>query len=662
MEMKPIFRAVLLLVAALPAAFASASWPGEGTDASPYLLRTRADLDSLADRAEKGALFADTCFRLDADIDSVGAMIPRFGGTLDGAGHSLTLAIRAEADTAALFRVIGEGGTVRRLMLKGTVEGTRYVAALAGDCRGVADSVVGEVAVKGRDHVAGLAAIASGTLRRCINRGTVSGASYVAGIACKLPDKGVLEDCLNSADLDLPRADNVAGVLCYTVVRVTRSRISGCRNSGRIAASEYGAGIAARCEAGLRLDTCENSGAVAVSGRYSGGVVAVATGDPIYKVSLTGCSNLGAVSGGENYLGGIVGFASGNVALDSCMNAGAVSHAGIAGGAYVGGLCGMSFGTFDRCANVASVSAPLCRGVGGLVGATQSSARLTQCYNAGAVTATASSERGEDRAGEAVGGLVGVAEYTSFNNCYNLGPVSADMAVGGLVGMLHDGCALRRSYSAGAVTATATGAAGLASALANAEEGTTPATLGLYYDADVCVRLSAFDREHATGLTTRQMCQSRPSELFDSASWCYPLLISPAPRPQAVIASACVGFTNPGDNADNVNGNILLGDRAGLTWTANRCFELIPPDIAMPMHRGAGTLTVTSSAETTLSRTFHLYVRSHHGSVSETFSPPVEVRYYTPSGLPVAHPAPGQPLLRVTLRADGSLAADKVIY
>ena len=236
------------------------------------------------------------------------------------------------------------------------------------------------------------------------------------------------------------------------------------------------------------------------------------------------------------------------------------------------------------------------------------------------------------------------------------------MAVGGLVGMLHDGCALRRSYSAGAVTATATGAAGLASALANAEEGTAPATLDLYYDADVCVRLSAFDREHATGLTTRQMCQSRPSELFDSASWCYPLLISPAPRPQAVIASACVGFTNPGDNADNVNGNILLGDRPGLTWTANRCFELIPPDIAMPVHRGVGTLTVTFPAETTLSRTFHLYVRSHHGSVSETFSPPVEVRYYTPSGLPVAHPAPGQPFLRVTLRADGSLAADKVIY
>lgn len=661
--MKPIFRAVLLLVAALPAAFASASWPGEGTDASPYLLRTRADLDSLADRAEKGALFADTCFRLDADIDSVGSMIPRFGGTLDGAGHSLTLAIRAEADTAALFRVIGEGGTVRRLMLKGTVEGTRYVAALAGDCRGVADSVVGEVTVKGRDHVAGLAAIASGTLRRCINRGTVSGASYVAGIACKLPDKGVLEDCLNSADLDLPRADNVAGVLCYTVVRVTRSRISGCRNSGRIAASEYGAGIAARCEAGLRLDTCENSGAVAVSGRYSGGVVAVATGDPIYKVSLTGCSNLGAVSGGENYLGGIVGFASGNVALDSCVNAGPVLHTGTAGGAYVGGLCGMSFGTFDRCANVASVTAPLCHGVGGLVGATQSAARLTQCYNTGAVAASSSANRGTRGI---AGGLVGDAQHTSFNNCYNLGSVSADMAVGGLAGMLHDGCALRRSYSAGAVTALATGSAALASALANIEGETVPATLDLYYDADVCTHLSAFDREYATGLTTEQLCRTRPSELFDSASRCYPLLLSPAPLPQAVIASACIGFTGLGDHADNVNGNVLLGDRPGLRWSADRCFEFIPPDIAMPMHRGAGTLTVslptTFPTETTLSRTFHLYVRSHHGSVSETLLLGTSVRYYTPSGLRVAQPAPGQLLLRVTVLSDGSTTTEKIIH
>lgn len=663
MEMKLILRALLLLVSALVPGVVCAAWPGQGSAASPYLLRTRADLDSLAARGAEGETFDSLCFRLDADIDSVSGMIPRFSGHLDGAGHSLTLQLKAEADTAALFRVIGEEGSVSRLVLKGSVEGSRYVGALAGDCRGVADSIVNETSVKGRDHVAGIAAIASGTLRRCINRGQVSGASYVAGIACKLPDKGVLAHCSNDADLLLPRADNVAGVLCYTVVRVNRSRMARCANTGAIAASEYGAGIAARCEAGLRLDSCSNSGSVSVSGRYSGGVVAVATGDPIYKVSLTGCSNLGTVSGGENYLGGIVGFTSGNVALDSCVNAGPVLHTGTTGGAWVGGLCGMTFGTLDRCANIAPVSAPHCYGVGGIAGAAQSGARLSQCYNTGAVTASIAS--GSGNYGIA-GGLVGDARHTTFNNCYNLGTVSAGMAVGGLCGMLHAGCALRRSYTAGQVTATAIGASALASAVANIEADAVPATLDLYYDADVCTRLSAFDREYATGLTTRQMCQTPPSELYDSASWCYPLLLSPAPLPQAVIASACVGYTVAGDNADNVNGNLLLGQRPGLTWRTDRYFELIPPDVAMPMHRGAGTLTLSLPADfpsaATLSRTFLFTIRSHHSTVSAHPASPLAIRYYTPTGLPVAHPAPGQLLLRVTLNPDGTLSTAKLIY
>lgn len=661
MNRNMLISALLAVLAGFSAAAYAAenSWFGRGTADEPYILLSVSDMDSLAERSARGESFQGLRFRLGADIDTLRCAINRFDGRLDGAGHSLTLDLQSEADTCGLFRVIGAEGSVERLVLKGRVCGTHYAAALAGDCRGRADSVVSEVTVSGQSNVAGIAAITSGTLSRCINQGALSADSYVAGISCKLLDKGSMMQCRNEADLRLPQASNVAGVLCFTGVRVPDSHLTGCINRGDISASELGAGIAVRCEAGMTLDSALNTGSVHVTGRYGGGIVAVATGDPVYKVTLTGCTNTGAVAGGENYLGGIAGFTSANVIIDSCLNTASISHTGTGAGAWIGGICGMTFGQLNFCANTGDISASLCYGVGGLAGGLQASARLNRSYNTGAVSAGPAAERGNRGM---AGGLVGDAENTIITDCYNLGAVSGLSAVGGMAGMLHAGCALRRSYTAGAVNSPTPGADAQVGAAANIEDDAVAATQNLYYDADVCTRLSSFDREYAEGLPTARLCLSTPSELFDTARWCYPLLRIPAPQPQAVIASACIGYELAGDNADNVNGNLLLGYRPGLRWSANRCFELLTDScMARPIHRGAGELTVAFE-DTDLTRLFRLIVRSHTNSVADidACAPVVSIRYYTLDGLSVSDPHNGQVLLRVVCRADGSVSVAKV--
>lgn len=662
MNRKMLIRAVFALLTGLFAARAGAEpWQGRGTATEPYMLLNRADMDSLAGRSARGESFRGLSFRLGADIDSVRRAVNRFDGLLDGGGHTLTLDLQAATDTCGLFRVLGAEGSVERLVLKGRVSGARYAAALAGDCRGRADSVVSEVSVSGSDNVAGIAAVASGTLSRCLNRGTLSAGAYVAGIACKLLDRGSLTQCRNEADLHLNSSTNVAGILCFTGVRVPHSTLKRCVNSGDIAASELGAGIAVRCEAGLTLDSCVNSGSVSVAGRYGGGIVAVAAADPTYKVTLSGCTNSGSVSGGENYLGGIVGFTSANVVMESCVNRAPVSHTGTGAGAWIGGICGMSFGRLNFCANTGDITAPHCYGAGGLAGGLQAGARMNRCYNTAAVSASTASGRGNRGM---AGGLVGDAENTIITDCYNLGTVSGGSAVAGMAGMLHAGCALRRSYTAGRVNSPTPGAGAQVGAVANIEADAVPATQNLYYDADVCTRLSPFDREYAEGLTTGELCRTLPSELFDTASWCYPLLSEPAPEPQAVIASACIGYELAGDNADNVNGNIYLGCPPGLRWSANRCFELLTDScMARPIHRGAGELTL-SLADSSLTRLFRLTVRSHTNSVSGLRSDAevLSVRYYTPAGLPVSRPERGRLLLRVARLSDGTTTATRIRY
>ena len=141
--------------------------------------------------------------------------------------------------------------------------------------------------------------------------------------------------------------------------------------------------------------------------------------------TVSGCVNLANVSG--NVAGGIVGYAStekGPVVISDCFNAGAITATGESG---AGGIAGNA---------------------GGI--AADDPIRLIRCGNSGTITA----------ANTRAGGIAGISMFADVENCWNVGTVSAMNYVGGLIGHGYSGVRLENCYNAGRVFARLEASAG----------------------------------------------------------------------------------------------------------------------------------------------------------------------------------------------------------
>lgn len=631
--------------AAATASLPDTVWQGNGTAEKPFVLKNAASIDSLVILAERcDTDFTNVHFSLAADIatDSLFRPVPFFNGFLHGNGHEITFNYAATADTTGFFRILGPKAEVENLRLSGSISGKSHVGGLAGIVRGRINGIVSRMEVSGVSRVAGIAAriekgassdscinhgsvIAtldygggivaenSGTMTRCVNEGKVSGGAYIAGISALLSETGSVIDCLNKATLNSSsgnrgESNNVAGIVAASAVN-SRAIIRKCENYGDIAARQYAGGIGGRLDGALTFDSCANHGTIYASQRYAGGLAAQFNGSPSGYSHMNDSHNEGEVRCGGDYAGGAVGFASGHTTLQRCFNSASVTHTGNVG-SYIGGICGMSFGRIQYSGNNGAINAPGCYGVGGLAGTVEDGFRAFNCYNVGPVTATTAPRRGKRGI---AGGLTADATDAYFMLCYNLGAVKAESAVGGLAGILHSGTTITASYNAGSITGTTSGSGAQVSAIATAEQGAEGVTIDkVYYDAEVCLRLSSLDLTSGIGVSTAELCENPLGAGFDKASWCYPLLTLPAPSAQGILASACIGYSRAGDFAENVNDCIYLGSRPQLEWSVDRYFSLITPYLARPEHRGFGELTVKEKSSGA-TRTFKVRVVSHVG-------------------------------------------------
>lgn len=682
------FRHCLSILVAAMAFFFFAdnaySWQGSGTAADPYRLGSKADIDSLRQLPDGGAW---RHFSLTADInaDTLACPIDYFNGTLHGNGHTLTYVMHQQRDSAALFLTLGPGASVSHLQLRGSVSGINNVASLACVAMGtlygivsdmeitasgsraagiattaaggsILDSCILHGQVRASMYAAGIAADCSGYISNCHCQGAVAAQAYAAGIAAQMLPSGFITDCSNHSDMTLPASDYVAGIAACTSVTGSAT-LRRCSNSGRISARDYAGGIGARIEAGLVVDSCINDGSITASGRYAAGIVALLNGASGRRAYATDCINRGDISGQGEYIGGITGFSYQYVSITGCINYGLITHDGTSG-AYIGGISGMSFSRLEQCANAGNVTAMHGYAVGGIAGAAENISYITQCYNTGTITAGSAPARGNRGI---AGGLTGDVSQTTITDSFNLGTVTADEAVGGLCGLIHSQTKFQSCYNAGNVTAHNVGSLpiGAIGAYALDANVNTISAQTLYYDAQQCIRVSEFDLTHATGLTTDQLCLTAPSSYFSVAPWCYPI---PAEAlPQAILASACIGFAIPGDNAEYINGDIHIGLRPGLEWTLSRCFEFVTPTLIKPIHRGESDIIVTDIS-TRASRSFHLTVKSYSEATSPEASPLHRGIWFTLDGIRTQHPCTGKVYIRLTRLPDGTLLTEKVTY
>lgn len=283
---------------------------GEGTAASPFIIRNKADMDRLFNAVDNHLYdYTDTYFRLEGDIDFSGVsafsgyshMAPAyaFNGILDGNGHSIRNLVMPEPTKAttpgAIFVYTGPQSVIKNFVI-------------ADNCH-----------LRGGSY-AGFVAQSYGLLQNIVNLAPVTAyCDNAAGIACTLAPTSKVLDCYNAGTIRAGR-ENAAGIASQAALG---SVIANCQNSGNV-----------YCE----LFNMLNNNPSLLTG--AAGITADS------RAQITNCLNQGLIKGAD-CVGGIAGDYQGNdtTGISNCINTGVIVETGNDG--TRGGIIGSSYGTYS---------------------------------------------------------------------------------------------------------------------------------------------------------------------------------------------------------------------------------------------------------------------------------------------------------------------------
>lgn len=356
---------------------------GNGMAADPYQIGNADQLMWFAAKVNGSTKksTSNLCAKLTSDIDLTGkewtpigcynsySDCVYYGGTFDGAGHTVSgLTINNAKTYQALFGYV-KGGTIQDLMVKGSV------------------------------------------------KTSTKSSSYAAGIV-SYGNPVTIKNCTNEVDVTASAKGYAAGVCAYVI---NGSKLESCTNKGMVSGyGDYVGGVAGTVTGSTTTITgCFNHGVVTNTGKpssyaYSTGGIAggISTG-----VTVERCGNTGTITSTLKRTGGIAGSAGGTI--NACFNTGTIT--GIYG---VGGIAGDS-GTSDAkvtgCYNTgdvkgvspsASFKDTNAKGIGGIiggVGGTSYKASVSGCYNMGTVS------NASTLTDITVGGIVGCSAAKTYS-------------------------------------------------------------------------------------------------------------------------------------------------------------------------------------------------------------------------------------------------------
>jgi hypothetical protein len=251
---------------------------GDGTEASPFLIKTKADLIKLSEATYTNNMsFTGSYFKIVNDIDvegdstflgigSIASATYAFGGILDGGNHTLhniqliSCVKGADGNPTSRSRNRGfvtalkAGGVVENIVIAADckVEAYASAAAVVGynyggsilNCRNFAP-VFGHSGT-----VAGITSYnnTGGVIRGCYNAGKITGGyQYAAGIVGN--NRGLVENCQNDGEICIEKLNeyydstryNTAGGICHA----NFGTIKNVLNTGYVHANKYVGGIIA---------------------------------------------------------------------------------------------------------------------------------------------------------------------------------------------------------------------------------------------------------------------------------------------------------------------------------------------------------------------------------------------------------------------------------
>ncbi len=350
---------------------------GSGTAADPYQIGNADQLMWFAAKVNGSTKksTSNLCAKLTSDIDLTGkewtpigcynsySDCVYYGGTFDGAGHTVSgLTINNAKTYQALFGYV-KGGTIQDLMVKGSVKTSTKSSSYAAGIVSYGNPVTiknctneVDVTASAKGYAAGVCAyvINGSKLESCTNKGMVSGyGDYVGGVAGTVTGSTTtITGCFNHGvviNTGKPGSMNyctggIAGGISTGVI------VERCGNTGNITSTlKRTGGIAG--SAGGTINACFNTGTI--TGIYGVGGIAGDSGTSDAKV--TGCYNTGDVKGvspsasfkdtNAKGIGGIIGGVGGTnykASVSGCYNMGTVSNASTLTDITVGGIVGCS--------------------------------------------------------------------------------------------------------------------------------------------------------------------------------------------------------------------------------------------------------------------------------------------------------------------------------
>lgn len=692
---------------------------GKGTQESPYLIKTKDDMITLAGATtDDGFSYNGRYFKVVNDIDfgattyqPVAFGSAKFNADFDGGNHQfLNVNYNNTAGQyVAMFGEVGASGRIHDFTLaSGSIAAGSYTAGVAANVFGTVERVTNKatVATLKSTGLGGIAAVVKkgGRVTSCRNEGEITPfANATAGIAYKVETGGLVDSCVNVADITSAK-DIVAGVVAESMGTVLN-----CVNSGTISGKTTVAGIVAQVEGADSTLYCRNEGAVKSTAGRVGGVVGYksATADTSVIIGCTNtatitsdkgsvggvagrmqegsymidCSNSGEiVNTSGSYTGGVVGSLESISAMHSlaknCHNTGAVNNTGT--GSYAGGVAGNTNQNTDfiGCYNTGDVYSG-----GNYVGGVASSlsGNVVRCYNTGNVTAKGigigglaglgwadvrdsynlgdvTSTDGNSKNGVA-GGLWGYGK-TKFHNCYNMGTVTAKAYAGGITGGVANDFVCDNVYTAGHLVVADTATCGQISPAGNY----TISISNTYYDTDINPWVGKSNVDSlAYGMSTRALTLTNPCDTaFDTTAGMYPTLKAFSADTLANWFAA-VPVVAADESYRHVRSAFQVGVPEGTVWTASANITINAYGKADSNAEGEAWVTKTYGNHT---RTYNLYVEKATGvDAVDADATIVRTVYYTLGGVEIGNCVPSEQGVYVAsdIYSNGKRTSRKII-
>src|SRR5690554_4073983 len=218
-----------------------------GTEASPYVIGSASDMQTLSDEVNNGNTFSGKVIVVGSgiseinlgDFTPIGTTGKPFSGIFDGSGVNFKLNInKPETDYVGLFGLV-QSGIIENLSVSGTIIGRNYVGGVVGrqNLGSTIRNVYNTANIKGNSQVGGIVGFLNqGTTTNTYNRGEIVAESYTGGIV-GYTYLYVYRSNSTAYNLTISQSYNSGKVSAKT----SPGGVIGGYNTGRYSHSSYGA-------------------------------------------------------------------------------------------------------------------------------------------------------------------------------------------------------------------------------------------------------------------------------------------------------------------------------------------------------------------------------------------------------------------------------------